>query len=69
MGLFNRLTALLPAKAQPFAKALYPAIAAIVAVFVSAVSTGALNTSELKAGVGGLAMAALTFLIPNTKRA
>lgn len=65
MFLFNLLVALLPARLQGAAKAVYPAIATIVGVGAQWVATGGLDVAELRTAAIGAATALLVFLIPN----
>lgn len=57
----------LPARLRPFAKAIYPFVASVVAVAVQWACTGSYDHAELATSLTGLAGAALTFFVPNAK--
>lgn len=65
MFLFNLFVALLPAKLQPAAKAVYPAIATIVGVATQWVASGEFDTAELRTAIVGAVGSLLVYLIPN----
>lgn len=65
MYLFTLLTRLLPARLQPYAKAVYPALGAIVAVAVQWVATGEFDRAEFATAVSGVAAALLAYAPPN----
>jgi hypothetical protein len=65
MFLLTKLTELLPARLQPYAKAVYPAIITIVGVLVAAVQTGVLDTKTITVAAGGAAYTLITFGVPN----
>jgi hypothetical protein len=68
-ALLQALTALLPARLQPFAKAVYPALIALVAVVVQIASSGSIDGPALSTAVGGLVLTVVTFLVPNQSAA
>lgn len=59
------LAALLPVRAQPYAKALVPAIGTILAVAVQYAITGELDRAELATAITGGLTTLTTFLTPN----
>ena len=60
------LTNLLPAGLRPYAKAVYPFIATIIAVVVTAIITKQpLDVETLKVAIMGLVATLLAFLAPN----
>jgi hypothetical protein len=63
--MFVRLVSALPLKYRPFAKALIPSVTVLAGDLVSAISTGAVNVSEVKAAGLAVLMAGATYLIPN----
>ena len=65
MFLFNLLVDLLPAKLQGAAKAVYPAVATIVATAAQWVSTGTFDTGEFATAISGGVLALLVYLLPN----
>lgn len=65
MYLLSKLTALLPAPLQPYAKAAWPAVITAVGVGVSWVSTGNLDVAEIRAAIGGGLLALVTLGVPN----
>lgn len=65
MYLLNLLTGLLPARLQPYAKAVYPTIVTAAAVGVQWVNSGALDVDELKTAAVGAFAALLTLGVPN----
>jgi hypothetical protein len=66
MFILTKLTGLLPARLQPYAKAVYPAVATLVGVGVSWVSTGQLNTTEIRTAIVGAGLALVTLGVPNS---
>lgn len=68
MYLFTRLVALLPARMQPYAKSLAPAVATIVGAGATWVATGDLDTEVLRTAVGGAVLTLLAFVFPNLKQ-
>lgn len=69
MYLLDRIVRLLPKKAQPFAKAIVPALAGVIVTGAQWAVTGDLDIEELKVGIGAVGAAALTFLMPNRQPA
>ena len=65
MYLLNLLTGLLPTSLQPYAKAIYPAVATLVAVGVQFVSDGTLDTTAVATAISGAFASIITLLIPN----
>jgi hypothetical protein len=65
MFLLSKLTNLLPKKARPYAKALWPSIGALVAVGVQVVSTGNFDSAELATALTGGLGALVTLAVPN----
>lgn len=65
MFLLTKLTALLPKKLQPYAKAVWPAAITVVGVGVSWVATGNLNVTEIRTAIGGALLALVTLGVPN----
>lgn len=65
MFLLEKLTALLPAELQPYAKAVYPGIITIAGTLYAAVQTGVLDTVTILTAVGGMAYTLITFGVPN----
>lgn len=65
MHLFDKIVSLLPAKLQPYAKSLAPAVATVVAVGVQAVQTGELDTDALETAGYGAVLTLLAFAFPN----
>lgn len=65
MYLLAFLTNLLPLKARPLAKALWPAILTCTAVAVQWIITGEFDRAELVTTLTGLPSAILVFLVPN----
>lgn len=63
--MLDRLVALLPARVQPYAKAVVPAVATGVTVFAHWIITGDLNDAELKVAAEGAALSLIAFLLPN----
>jgi hypothetical protein len=68
MFLFEKAVSLLPAVLQPYAKALFPAVATVTAVGAHWAATGELNETELKAAAQGAALSLLAFLFPNISK-
>jgi hypothetical protein len=56
---------LLPPVLQPFAKAIYPFLVTLLTIGVNAAFGDPLDVDALKAAVLGIALAAVTFLVPN----
>ena len=56
----------LPSGLVFFAKAIYPALITLVAVVVQIASSGAVDADALSTAVGGLVLAAVTFVVPNS---
>lgn len=50
---------------SPFAKAIVPAVLAVLVVVVNAIFTGGVNTTDLDTAIAGLVAAIVTFLVPN----
>jgi len=65
MYALEKLTALLPPKLRPAAKAFYPLIVALATAGVSWATTGNLSTTEIKAAAGGAILALITYVVPN----
>jgi hypothetical protein len=65
MFLFDKLTALLPARLQPYAKAAYPALLTIAGVIVTAAQTGVLDTATIRTAAGGAVLTLVTLGVPN----
>lgn len=65
--MLEKLVALLPARVQPYAKAVVPAAATGVTVAAHWIVTGAFDAAELKVAVEGAALALLAFAFPNRK--
>lgn len=65
MYLLNLLTSLLPARLQPYAKAVIPAAATALAVGAHWAVTGEFNSTEVKTAVEGAVLSLLAFLFPN----
>lgn len=65
MFLLNKLTSLLPAKLQPYAKALFPAAVTLAGVAVRWITTGDLDTADISAAITGAVASILTFVVPN----
>jgi hypothetical protein len=59
------LTTLLPLPAQPYAKAAYPFLLTILTTVATALITGINDAATLHVAVEGLALTALSWLIPN----
>jgi hypothetical protein len=63
--MFARIVSVLPLKFRPFAKALIPSVTVLAGDVASAIGTGAVNSSELKAAALAVLMAAGTYFVPN----
>jgi hypothetical protein len=65
----NNLLTLLPAPLRPYAKAIAPAVLAVLAALVHvATSGGQVAGPELGVAITGLLAALVTFLVPNADR-
>lgn len=60
------LTTILPARFQPYAKAVLPALATIVGVFTSWLANGELDRVSLAVAITGAIVSLLTLLVENT---
>lgn len=69
MYLLNKITGLLPSKAQPYAKSLFPAVGTLVAVGGTWATTGALDTEVIRTALVGGFASLLTFALPNKETA
>lgn len=67
MYLFTLLTSLLPARLQPAAKAITPAIIAAGAVVGEWVKTGSLDSAELLTALIGGVTALFVYFVPNAR--
>lgn len=65
MFLLEKLTAVLPTKLQPYAKAVYPAAITIAGAGASWIATGGLDVSEIRTAIGGGLLALVTLGVPN----
>lgn len=59
------LTALLPARLQPYAKAALPFLATLAAIAVQWIATGEYDRAELTTTITGLGTTLLAFAVPN----
>lgn len=64
-ALLSALTGLLPAKLQPFAKAIIPALVTLIAVVAQIVATHGVDPEALTTAISGLVLSVVTFLVPN----
>jgi len=64
-AILTALVARLPARAQPYAKALVPAVGTMLAVGVQYVATGELDRAELTTALTGFGTTIATLLTPN----
>ena len=65
MLILNAIVGALPARLQPYAKAVLPLVMAVVGALGEWAITGSLDVETLSAAVGAIAAASVTFLIPN----
>lgn len=56
---------LLPLSLRPYAKAVTPAVLAVLAAIVHGLTTGAIRTTDLEIAVVGLLAASVTFAVAN----
>lgn len=56
-------------KLTPFDKAIAPALTALIGALVTIVISGKINTTTLTVAITGVALAALTYFVPNATTA
>jgi TRAP-type C4-dicarboxylate transport system permease small subunit len=65
-GIFDLVVKLLPPALRPFAKAVIPALATVIAVAAQWLSTGSFDQTAMVTAITGLATAILAYFTTNT---